>query len=1418
MRNGLYKLLKTAGLIGALVWAALPRPAAAVEQTICAVVNLELGQQAALEREGFTARLALTNNLGDLPLSNLGITVNIKDADGNAADHLFYTKITDMQSVSAIDGTGIVQPSAKAVIKWLIIPSAGAGGTGAAGKTYYASARMQYYTGGVPRVTTTLPASITVKPQPMLRLEYVLPFEVFGDDPLTPSIVESTEPFPLGLRVTNIGAGTARNFHVDSDQIEITANDQALVSSFSVIGSWLGSQGLGAKTLAIPFGDIAPGGVKQAAWSLYSSLSGRFTDFTASFVHSAELGGELTSLINGIDTYTLIKDVLVDLDGRDAQFDFLVNKTVPRAELEALYQQGGEPAPEYIMESDRAELLPVRNVEATLAGALSGGNSVLRLSYNEALPAGIWVHSSMPLSADAPALVSMVRSDGRAINPRNVWVAKHYDKLTHAVVRRLHILDYTGAAGADYAMTFNAAALDTPPAAIGDLALTSDDLLSWTATGEDGTSGAIYGGRYALYYSTGAAAPSVAGASVFIATSTPAGAVQAYALPPLMGNATYQFALFLADTNGAYSGVSNLVSKQTAILPPPGLEGVSASSSALTVTWLAADNNMPVEYSVSVSTVSGGTAAAPSPFKTPEDRFYSIGDITPNTTYLIYGVARNPDTGELSARNGLGSALTLAAQPGALISSAAYISSMTFAWDAGGNPAGTEFLAQISTTADWSAPLAAAWSSESGASFSGLSENTVYYARAKARNAAGAETAFVGLGVFKTASTDLVPPSIALFIGGQLVADSSAAYMSASDVVSITAADDVSGVGGIYYSIDTAISSGTALVYTVPFTVSKGTHTIYYSAVDNAGNWAEVMFADLNVYNSAVTCGSTLMESTLLKEDLDCSSVTGSVITIGADAITFDGSGHKIIAPSAARVIGGGGRRKIVIRNMDLSGTGVGNGIEMSTVKDSIVENVTVHGRVYGVIFRYTNDNLIVRGNDLSANWVGLEVAGSSATVSSNKLGGNGFGVSYVNASSMTLLADNDFSGSTTAITMLWASGIVFDGLTLNNPKAIVVDTSNNLVFRNLDLSGSGGMGMDASKSKDCLIENVTAHGRDIGVRFYNYAGGSTFRDNDFSGNRIGLMVGGSTMTVTGNKLSNNSSGTGLAIDAGWNDVVEGNTAENNQTGISFYGSGSVVRGNILGNNQTALAIVGSSVTVSSNVLSNSETGLNAERVFGLDLASDNDFSASTTAIWFANGGNAVFENMRLDNRNPIKGGGNYNLVFRDLDLSGTGVGNGIEMSTVKDSIVENVTVHGRVYGVIFRYDSAGITIKTNDLRRNSVGINISGGGMTISGNQLGENDRSIEVINGSSITLASDNAFAGSGLAVSAYNIADTIIDGLTADTTNGISIEYSRNILLRNLNLRWTGVPRLGMGYPWADLLMSALKVWWQLVGILE
>jgi hypothetical protein len=55
---------------------------------------------------------------------------------------------------------------------------------------------------------------------PLLVLDYFLPADVFADDAFTPQL-EPAEPFPLGVRLANIGQGTAYDQKIDSAQPRI---------------------------------------------------------------------------------------------------------------------------------------------------------------------------------------------------------------------------------------------------------------------------------------------------------------------------------------------------------------------------------------------------------------------------------------------------------------------------------------------------------------------------------------------------------------------------------------------------------------------------------------------------------------------------------------------------------------------------------------------------------------------------------------------------------------------------------------------------------------------------------------------------------------------------------------------------------------------------------------------------------------------------------------------------------------------------------------------------------------------------------------------------------------------------------------------------------------------------------------------
>ncbi|MEK7382891.1 MAG: hypothetical protein AAB262_06350, partial [Elusimicrobiota bacterium] len=622
--------------LAAIASGLLPGPLFAAA-SVCTVVKLELEQKAALEREAFNARLVLTNNQADMPLSSLRVTISIKDSLGNPADALFFNKVTDMAGVSAVDGSGTMQPAAQADIKWLIIPSPGAGGSLKDGTPYSVTAQISYVSGGTPNVNTTQPAYITVYPQPLLSLEYLLPFEVFGVDPFT--LTGTTEPFPLGLRVSNVGAGTAVNFQIASGQPGITDNKQGLPISFQVIGAFLNSTPLPVNTLTIPFGNILPGGSSLASWQMTSSFSGRFTDFTVTATHDASLGGALTSLIQGVTTYTVMKDVLNDQPGRDAQYDLLVNVGTPRSRMESDYQSGLEPKPDAIIDSDRPGFTPVRNVPAHLDGSLSGSNGVLSVVFDQAVPTGTWVHASIPFpQGGSVPLTSVIRSDGKAVKARNAWIAKHIDKLTNTRTYFLHVLDYVSSEPVGYAMTFNAASLIVPPDPISNLSAQAAGpgalALSWNATGVAGSSGMIVGGRYAIFASTDpAAVPSVAAASVSFSTVTEALARQDYLLSGLRGNATYFVSVFLADASGNYSGASNRAAAETLANPPRNVQTLGLGATAFTLAWDTGHNAPGTQYQVQLSS-GPGLVLAVTPF-TADLSSIAYADLDANKTYFV---------------------------------------------------------------------------------------------------------------------------------------------------------------------------------------------------------------------------------------------------------------------------------------------------------------------------------------------------------------------------------------------------------------------------------------------------------------------------------------------------------------------------------------------------------------------------------------------------------------------------------------------------------------------------------------------------------------------------------------------------------------------------------------------------------------
>ena len=135
------------------------------------------------------------------------------------------------------------------------------------------------------------------------------------------------------------------------------------------------------------------------------SLSGQFVEFTADFSHADELGGELTSLITGGPyTHWLLRDVLVDLPGRDEIRDFLA-------------LDGGTLR---VYESDSTTDTAV--IDQSGVSSLEGSGEWFLLSVP--VTAGFLYVKLPDPNGGGKEIREVIRSDGKRIKPENVWISK----------------------------------------------------------------------------------------------------------------------------------------------------------------------------------------------------------------------------------------------------------------------------------------------------------------------------------------------------------------------------------------------------------------------------------------------------------------------------------------------------------------------------------------------------------------------------------------------------------------------------------------------------------------------------------------------------------------------------------------------------------------------------------------------------------------------------------------------------------------------------------------------------------------------------------------------------------------------------------------------------------------------------------
>ncbi|MDO8803543.1 MAG: T9SS type A sorting domain-containing protein [Elusimicrobiota bacterium] len=332
-----------------------------------------------------------------------------------------------------------------------------------------------------------------------------------------------------------------------------------------------------------------------------------------------------------------------------------------------------------------------------------------------------------------------------------------------------------------------------------------------------------------------------------------------YTFTSLSPNTTYFVRLKAIGSQGDETAYVLYGSTITTSVTPSTTVPCAVSSTVITGYWSYNGNPYGTRYLAQVSTDNFSTILTSSQTLSASALFTGL---VPNTTHYLRVASLNA-SGAPSLFAALPDALTYAAQPlkqaDTFPSVGAF--SVTVQWLANSNPPQTEYLAEVSTAADFTAAAEAGFGWASGVSVTadGLSPLTLYYFRAKARNAAGIETAYENLGSTSTITgVDISSPTITDNQAGDMNWRSSntATYNidltdfggSFLDKLQVRASSGTGGTGMPGFSWSDVVTNINANSYTANWGLTptqwgllpSGTSYISVRAYDGVGNYREL--------------------------------------------------------------------------------------------------------------------------------------------------------------------------------------------------------------------------------------------------------------------------------------------------------------------------------------------------------------------------------------------------------------------------------------------------------------------------------------------------------------------------------------------------------------------------------------------------
>ncbi|MDD5209171.1 MAG: hypothetical protein PHV36_07275 [Elusimicrobiales bacterium] len=238
----------------------------------------------------------------------------------------------------------------------------------------------------------------------------------------------------------------------------------------------------------------------------------------------------------------------------------------------------------------------------------------------------------------------------------------------------------------------------------------------------------------------------------------------------LLPNTTYYGrarAVNMDNVPGSYSPAEAAV---TLTLPPalPAAPFSGVNSSGITFSWTGGGNPQNTVYAAELS--GNGFVSVSSAVQTTS-LSASYSALSPNTVYQARVRAFNFAGVPSQYSSPIVSTVTASSAPGNAAAPFPNVSAdgLTFAWEDGGNPPGTNYNTEISTNSAFSAPVSSYFTVNLNYVFTGLSVNATYYARVRALGTGGLASPYSSPAVSTVTLTlplfTAAPPFTGVFAG-----------------------------------------------------------------------------------------------------------------------------------------------------------------------------------------------------------------------------------------------------------------------------------------------------------------------------------------------------------------------------------------------------------------------------------------------------------------------------------------------------------------------------------------------------------------------------------------------------------------------------------------------------------------------------